>query len=93
MDPDNVFDRLNEPPVPLEQLHQQSLKNRAYARAVLEGLPDEVASPLREELAELTRQFAAAYEAGDAVEHYRLDRHLMFQFMMKLSFTLQMHER
>ena len=30
-----------------------------------------------------------AYEAGDVVTHYRLERQLFFQFMMKLSFSLQ----
>ncbi len=30
-----------------------------------------------------------AYETGDAVAHYRLERQLFFQFMTKLNFSLQ----
>lgn len=86
MDWDNI---LNIPPAPLEQLHQQSLKNRDYALAALASLPDESAEPLRKELAELMQEITTAYEAGDAAEHYRLDRQLFFEFMMNLNFTLQ----
>ena len=74
MDSESVFDRLEQPPAPLEQLHQQSLKNRNYALAVLAQLPDEKADPLREELTELMRDLEHAYETEDAVAHYRLDK-------------------
>lgn len=79
----------DQPPVPLEHLRQQSLKNRDYARTVLLHLPDDAAGPLRKELDTLTTGLDEAYEAGDAVAHYRLDRELFFQFMMKLSFAAQ----
>lgn len=57
--------------------------------AALAQLPDAKADPLREELADWMQELIAAYEAGDAVKHYRLDRQLFFEFMMKLNFALQ----
>ena len=70
-------------------MHQQALKNRDYALAGLALLPTQKAEPLRGELATLMKGLEEAYEAGDAVAHYRLERHLFFQFMTKLHFSLQ----
>ena len=89
MDSKDSLNWFDQPPAPLEQLHQQSLKNRDYALAALASLPEEQAKPLRDELTELMREITAAYEAGDAVTHYRVDQQLFFQFMMQLNFTLQ----
>lgn len=75
--------------MPLEQLHEQSLKNRDYALTLLTQLPDDKAKLLRKDLKSLMKKLDAAYEAGDAAGHYRLDRELFFQFMMNLNFTLQ----
>lgn len=89
MDTEDPLSWFDQPPVPLEQLHQQALKNRDYALAALASLPDKDAKPLRDELTELMQGTTAAYEAGNAAEHYRLDRQFSFQFMMQLNFTLQ----
>lgn len=89
MTPNASEDTLNQPPAPLEQLHQQSLKNRDYALSVLEQLPDADAKPLRKELDHLMKELEASYAAGDALKHYELDKQLFFQFMMKLNFTAQ----
>ena len=40
----------------------------------------------------LTQGLDEAYEAGDGVTHYRLERQLFFQFMMKLGLSLQVLE-
>ena len=86
---DDSLEWFDQPPAPLEPSHRQALKNRDYALAVLALLPAEAAEPLRTELDTLVRGLDEAYETGDAVAHYRLERQLFFQFMMKLSFSLQ----
>ena len=85
-DAPNWFD---QPPAPLEQLHQQVLKNRDYALAALELLPEDQAKLLRKDLTKLLKGSTAAYEADDATTHYRLSQKLFFEFMMNLNFTLQ----
>lgn len=89
MDPKDSLNWFDQPPAPLEQLYQQALKNRDYALAALASLPEEQAKPLRAERTELMQGITAAYNANDAVAHYRLDQQLFFAFMMELNFTLQ----
>ena len=89
MSPDDTLEWFDLPPAPLEPSHRQALKNRDYALAGLALLPAREAEPLRTKLDTLVRGLEEAYETGDAVAHYRLERQLFFQFMMKLSFSLQ----
>lgn len=87
-DPPAWFER---PPAPVEQLREQSLKNREVVRKVLDDLPDEESASLRAGFADLCGKLDAAYAAGDATKHYRLDRYLFFNFWLEVSFALQIN--
>lgn len=91
MNPDAPPARFERPPAPVEQLREQSLKNREVVRKALEDLPDERSVSLRAEFGDLCAKLDAAYDAGDAAEHYRLDRYLFFNFWLELSFALQIN--